>query len=82
VAAAGDGCADVGIGVLDRLLRSEAEKFFAEIGAAGDAKFFRDDAEGVFAGDEMDAGDTVIGFKGAQKLASEDCAGGAGDGDG
>jgi hypothetical protein len=82
MAAAGDGRADIGVGVLHGLGRRGAEKFFEEIVAAGDAEFFGENAEGVFGGDEVDAGYAVIGFEGAQGLAREDCAGGAGDGEG
>jgi hypothetical protein len=40
MAAAGDGRADVGVGVLDYFLRGGAEELFEQIGAAGDAEFF------------------------------------------
>ena len=82
MAAAGDGSADIGVGELDYFLRRGAEELFEQIGAAGDAEFFGENAEGVFGGDEVAAGYAVIGFEGAQGLAREDCAGGAGDGEG
>lgn len=82
MAAAGDGRADVGVGVLDGFGGGGgAEEFFEEIGAAGDLQLFGQDAERVFAGDEMDVGYAVVGFEGAEQLAGEDCAGGAGDGE-
>ena len=66
MAAAGDGRADIGVGVLDGFRRNGTEEFFKEIGAAADAEFFGKDAEGVFAGDEVDAGDAVVGFERAE----------------
>jgi hypothetical protein len=82
MASAGDRSADVGVGELDSLLRCGAEEFFQQIRSARDAEFFRKDAERVFRGDKMDAGDAGVGLKGAECLAGEDCAGSAGDGEG
>ena len=82
MAAAGNGRADVGVGVLDGLGGRCPEELFEEIGAAGDVEFFGEDAERILAGDEVDTGDAVVGFEGAEQFAAEDCAGGAGDGDG
>lgn len=66
VAAAGNGRADIGVGVLDGFGWRCPEELFEEIGAAGDAELFGEDAEGVFAGDEVDAGDAVVGFECAE----------------
>lgn len=74
MAAAGDGCAYVFVGVLDGFLWLGAEEFFREAVAAGDIEFFGEDAEGVFTGDEMDAGDAVVGFEGTEHGAGEDGA--------
>jgi hypothetical protein len=82
VAAAGNGSADVGVGELDYFLRRGAEELFEQIGAAGDAEFFGEDAERVFRGDKVDTGDAGVGFEGAECLAGEACAGSAGDGEG
>jgi hypothetical protein len=67
--------------VLSGFCRCGAEKFFEKIGAAGEVEFFSNDAEGVFAGDEMDPVDPRVGFEGAEEFAAKDCAGGAGDGE-
>ena len=67
VAAAGDGGSDVVFGVLRNFRGGLTEKFFCEIGAARDAQLFGEDAEGVFRGDEMDAGDPVVGVEGAKQ---------------
>ena len=64
------------------LLRRGAEEFLEQVGAAGDAEFFGQHAERVFRSDKVDAGDAGVGFKGAECLAGEDCAGSAGDGEG
>jgi len=82
VAAGGDGGTDVGVGVLHDFFRFCAEEFIDEICAAGDAELFGEDAERVFAGDKMDARDALVGFEGTERFAGEDCAGGAGDGEG
>ena len=78
VAAAGDGGSDVVFGVLRNFRGGLTEKFFCEIGAARDAQLFGEDAEGVFRGDEMDAGDPVVGVEGAKQHLAEDDAAGSG----
>ena len=82
MAAAGNGSADVGVGKLQSFGRRCTEELFEQIGAAGDAKFFGENAERVFRGDEVDPRDALVGFEGAQRLAGEDCAGSSGDGEG
>jgi hypothetical protein len=82
VAAAGDGGAYVGVCMLNDFCRLCAEEFFEEIGAAGDAELFSEDAKRVFAGDEVDVGDAGIGLESAEGFAREDRAGCAGDGEG
>ena len=66
MAAAGDGRADVGVGVLDGFDWLCAEKFFQEVDTTGDVEFFGEDAEGVFACDEVDTGDSGVGLEGAE----------------
>jgi hypothetical protein len=82
VAAAGDGSADVSVEKLHGFGRRGAEELLEQIGAAGDAELLGKDAERVFRGDKVDAGDSVVGFEGAKRLAGQDCAGCAGDGEG
>ena len=53
VAAAGDVGADVGFGVVLEFGAGGAEEFFGEVVAAAEVKFFGEDAEGVFGGDEV-----------------------------
>ena len=43
--------------MLDGFRRSGVEELFEQVGTAGDAEFFGEDAERVFGGDEVDAGD-------------------------
>ncbi len=74
MAAAGDGCAYVFIGVLRGLFGFGAQEFFYEAVAAGDVEFFGYDSERIFRGYEVDAGDAVVGFEGAQHGAGEDAA--------
>lgn len=63
--AAGDGRADVGVGVLDGFGWRNAEELFKKIRASGDVELFGENAEGIFTGDEMDAGDALVRFEGA-----------------
>jgi hypothetical protein len=80
--AAGDGSADIGVGELNDFLRRCAEQFFQEIGAARNTEFLGEDAERVFGGDKMDAGDAGVGVESAECFAGQDGAGCAGDGEG
>jgi len=80
VTAAGDARAHIGIGELGGFLRRRVEQLFEQAGATGEAKFFSHDAERIFRGDEVDLGDAVVCFEGAEQLSAEDCAGCAGDG--
>ena len=82
MAAAGDGCADIGVGVLDYFLRRGAEELFQALRAATHPKFLCNHTQRVFRGDKMDPGDAGVGFEGAERLAGEDRAGSAGDGEG
>ena len=59
-----------------------AQQLFEQVGAAGDAEFLGQDAQRIFRGDKMNAGDALIGFKRAKCFAGKDCAGCAGDGEG
>jgi hypothetical protein len=80
--AAGDRRTNVRIGVLDGLGRRSPEEFFQQISPAGDAEFLGQNAQRIFGGNKMDAGDPLVSFKCAQCLAGENCAGCAGDGEG
>ncbi len=82
MAAAGDGGADVEVGVQNGLYGRGAEELFEQVGAAGEAEFFGEDAERVLRGYEVDASDAGVGFEGAEEFAAEDCSGCAGDGNG
>jgi hypothetical protein len=82
MAAAGNGCADVGVGELNDFLRRCAEQFFQEIGAARNAEFLGENAERIFRSDKVNPGDTFVGVESAECLTGEDCAGCAGDGEG
>jgi hypothetical protein len=82
VAAGGDGRADVGVRELRGFRGRGAEKLFDEIVAAAQAEFFGEDAQRIFRDDEVDAGDAVVGFEGAEYLLRKNCARGAGDGEG
>jgi hypothetical protein len=48
MAAAGDGSAYIGVGVLRGLCRGFVEQLFDQIRAAGEVEFFGKDSEGVF----------------------------------
>ena len=80
--ATGDRRANVGVGVLDSLGRSSAEKLFQQISPAGDAEFFGENAQRVFRCNKMDPGNALVCFERAQCLAGENHAGSAGDGEG
>jgi hypothetical protein len=81
VAAAGDVGAYVGFGVLLDLWGWGAEEFFYEVVAAADVEFFGEDAEGVFADDEIDSGDAIVLRGGAEELGGVDAAAGSGYGE-
>jgi hypothetical protein len=66
--------------VLDDLRGGLAEEFFRKVSAAGDAELFGEDAEGVFRGDKMDAGDARVGVEGAKEHLTEEDAAGSGEG--
>ena len=68
--------------MLDGFGRRSAEKFFEQICPAGDAEFFGEDAQRVFRRDKVNAGNALVSFKGTQRLASENRAGCARDGEG
>jgi hypothetical protein len=74
MASAGDGRADVGIGVLDYFLGFGREQFLDKIVAAGEVEFFGQDAERVFRSDKMHAGNALIGFERTQQFAAENRA--------
>jgi len=57
-----------------------SDQFFHEVVAAGDGEFLGEDAEGVFRGDEMDAGYAVVGIEGAEEGLAEDDTAGSGEG--
>ena len=84
IAAAGDGGADVGFGVLMDfgVWAGCAEELFDQAVAAAELQFFGEDAQGGFRGDEVDVGDAGVGIEGAQHFGGEDGAAGAGDGKG
>ena len=83
-AAAGDGGADVGLGVLGDFggAWSAPRSFSDEAVASAELHLFGEDAQGGFAGDEVDVGDAGVGVEGAEHLGGEDGAAGAGDGQG
>ena len=80
VAAAGDVGAYVGFSVLFDLWGWSAEKFFYEVVAAAEMELFGEDAEGVFADDEIDFGDAIILHGDAEELGGIYAAAGSGDG--
>jgi hypothetical protein len=82
VAAAGDVGANVGFGVLLDLWGWGAEEFFYEVVAAAEMELFGEDAEGVFADDEIDFGDAIVLHGGAEELGGVDAAAGSGYGEG
>jgi hypothetical protein len=82
VAAAGDVGSDVGVGVLLDFGGGSAEEFFYEPVAATEMKFFCEDAEGVFADDEVDLRDAVVVNGGPEEFGCVDGAAGSGDGEG
>jgi hypothetical protein len=59
-----------------------AEEFFYEVVAAAEMEFFGQDAEGVFADDEIDFGDAVVLHGSAEEFGGVDAAAGSCDGDG
>ena len=82
VAAAGDVGAYVGFGVLLDLGGWGAEEFFYEVVAAAEMELFGEDAESIFADDEVDFGDAIILRGGAEELGGVDAAAGSGNGEG
>ena len=82
VAAAGDVGAYVGFGVLLDLRGWGAEEFFCEVVAAAEVELFGEDAEGVFADDEIDFGDAIVLHGGAEELGGVDAAASSGYGEG
>lgn len=80
IAAAGDGGSYVVFGVLRDFRGGVAEQFFREIGTAGDAELFGENAEGVFRRNKMDAGDAVVGVECVEEHLAEDDAAGSGEG--
>ena len=80
VAAAGDVGAYVGFSVLLDLGRWGAEEFFCEVVAAAEVELFGEDAEGVFADDEIDFSDAIVLYGGAEELGGVDAAAGSGYG--
>src|SRR5262249_31213076 len=82
VAAAGDVGADVGFGVVGGFGAGDAEEFFYEGVAAAEVELVGEDAESVFADDEIDSGDTMVLRGGAEELGGVDAAAGSGDGEG
>jgi hypothetical protein len=82
VAAAGDVGAYVGLSVVLDFVGWGAEEFFYEVVAAAEMEFFGEDAEGVFADDEIDSGDAIVLHGGAEELGGVDAAAGSGYGEG
>ena len=82
VAATGDVGAYVGFGMLVDLGGRDAEEFFYEVVATAEVELFGEDAEGVFADDEIDFGDAIVLHSGAQELGGVDAAAGSGYGEG
>src|SRR6266436_9168439 len=82
VAAAGDVGAYVGFGVLPDLGGWGAEEFFCEVVAAAEMELFGEDAEGVFADDEIDFGDAIVLHGGPEELGGVDAAASSGYGEG
>ncbi len=80
IGAAGDGCADVFVGELPDFCRGAAEELFNERVAAVDGGLLCKHAESAGGDDEIDVGDTVVGFKGEEHFAGEECPAGSGDG--
>jgi hypothetical protein len=80
IAAAGNRGSYVVLGVLRNFRGGLAEEFFSEMVAAGDAELFGEDAEGIFRGHKMDAGDAGVGIEGAEEYLAKDDAAGPGEG--
>jgi hypothetical protein len=82
IASAGDVGSDVGFGVLFDFRGGSAEKLFCEVIAAAEVELFGEDAEGVFADDEIDFGDAIVLHSGAEELGGVDAAASSGYGEG
>ena len=72
MAAACNGRADIGVGMLNGFLRGGAEQLFQQICTAGNVEFFGEDAQRVLRRDKMHAGDARVGFQCAQQFAAKE----------
>ena len=82
VGTAGDVCADVGIRLLANFAGSATENLAKQIAAAAKTKLFGDDAKRAVGGDEVHGLNARIALNCLQQLTREQCAAGAGCGDG
>jgi len=81
IASAGDAGADVGVCVLPELIGRCSEQFFCKIVASAQLKFFREDTQGAFGRNEVNARDAIVRSESTQHLDGIDASTGSGYGE-